>query len=364
MARTFQAAVGAQTIFQMIVVTNPENACTLNGAEVLTTSHPLPSQAGADAAIKVEAMLEQAGPQDQVVALISGGGSALLPAPKVGISLADKIIVNALLLAKGFDIRQINLIRQALSRLKGGGMLRIAAPTPVTAFILSDVIGDDLAVIASGPTVAPIGKATDAIALLQNARLWEKIPFSVKQVLKASQTALERLPSAKNILIASNWTALAAMRAACPIKATIICNNLVGDVQNAAQTILKAAEIWDGNSPTALIFGGETTVTLRGTGMGGRNQELALRIAQAHSALPQNFAFISGGTDGRDGPTDSAGGIVDAGSWARIAKAGGDPTALLANNDSYQALSLSQDLLFTKTTGTNVADVQVLILIP
>ena len=368
MATAFQDAVGQNgamgQIAQMIVVTNPENIRPIVGAEVLATSHPLPSQAGADAANQVEAMLQKAGAQDTVVALISGGGSALLPAPKAGISLEDKIAVNALLLANGLDIRQMNLIRQSLSRLKGGGMVLAAAPAPVVAFILSDVIGDDLAVIASGPTVAPIGTPQEACAILKKGGLWEALPASVQTVLTSPHQVPKTLQATQNILIASNTLALAAMAQAAPISTQIVNAALIGDVEAAASQIIAAAQDWDQKTTTVILFGGETTVTLRGTGLGGRNQELALLIAQKANLLPPNFVFLSGGTDGRDGPTDAAGGMVDAQSWQRIIQGGGDPVALLANNDSNRALALAGDLIITGATGTNVADVQLLILQP
>ncbi|MDZ4096270.1 MAG: MOFRL family protein [Paracoccaceae bacterium] len=142
----------------------------------------------------------------------------------------------------------------------------------------------------------------------------------------------------------------------------IVSDHLTGDVGNACAAIVKAAGSWDGRTPACLIFGGETTVTLRGTGRGGRNQELALRVALA--GLPGRWVFLSGGTDGRDGPTNAAGGIVDAGSLARMQAAGIDARAALANNDSYTALAASGDLLITGATGTNVADVQILLLMP
>ncbi|MDZ4095626.1 MAG: glycerate-2-kinase family protein, partial [Paracoccaceae bacterium] len=159
-----------------LVVTNSENRRDLPGARVLVAGHPVPDANGAAAAADVSALLAAAGPQDRVVALISGGGSALLPAPASGLTLEDKAAVNRMLLANGFEITQMNAVRQQLSTLKGGGMLRLAAPAPVAAFILSDVIGDDLRVIASGPTVAPIGTRDSARALLQTGGVWDQVP--------------------------------------------------------------------------------------------------------------------------------------------------------------------------------------------
>lgn len=345
--------------FCALVVTNYENARPVAGAEVMAAGHPVPDENGAMAARMVEARLRAAGPADRVVALISGGGSALLPAPLEGVSLADKAVTNRILLGAGLDITQMNLVRQALSRLKGGGLLRVAAPAPVTAYILSDVIGDDLRVVASGLTVAPIGPRSDARALLQGADLWDDLPQTVQRALEMPDAA-DRLPDAQNILIGSNRISLAAVCAAAGPDAVIVSDALTGDVADATRTILQAAQHPAG--ARCLVFGGETTVTLRGNGLGGRNQELALRVAMGMPDLGRDWLFLSGGTDGRDGPTDAAGGVVDGGTVGRIRAAGGDPAAILANNDSHRGLALAQDLLITGATGTNVADVQILLL--
>lgn len=350
----------------ILVVTNTENARDLPGARVMAAGHPVPDADGARAAAAVAALLSAAGPGDRVVALISGGGSALLPAPVAGLTLADKADVNRLLLAHGAPIAAINLIRQYLSRLKGGGMLRLAAPAPVTAYILSDVIGDDLRAIASGPTVAPLGTRAEAVATLHRLGLWGQIPASVRDHLSQPQPKVAPAPPARNILIGSNRKSLMAVRdAARDLDARIVSDALTGDVGAAAAAIVAAARAAPAGRLSCLIFGGETTVTLRGTGRGGRNQELALRVALAAEALPPgDWAFLSGGTDGRDGPTDAAGGLVDAGTQVRTRAAGRDPAALLADNDSHAALRAAGDLLITGPTGTNVADVQILLIRP
>lgn len=343
--------------FEALVVTNYENARPVAGAIVNAAGHPVPDENGAKAAWAVEAMLLNAKPVDRVIALISGGGSALLPAPVAGVTLAEKAEVSRLLLGAGVDISQLNLVRQSLSRLKGGGLLRAAQPAPVTAYILSDVIGDDLRVIASGLTVAPVGSRADARNLLQSLNLWPRLPESVRAALAKDESPQPPLTAA-NHLIGSNRKSLEAMAAATP-GAQIVSDRLTGDVAEAAAQIIAAAQ---SATTGTLIFGGETTVTLRGTGLGGRNQELALRVAMAMPNLGRPWAFLSGGTDGRDGPTDAAGGLVDAGTVPRIHAAGGDPVALLANNDSHRALCLAKDLVVTGATGTNVADVQILTL--
>lgn len=346
---------------EVLVVTNYENARPLPGAVVHAAGHPVPDANGAQAAQAVEALLHGATASDRVVALVSGGGSALLPAPVAGLSLADKADTSRILLAAGLDITQMNQVRQGLSRLKGGGFLRVAAPAPVVAYILSDVIGDDLRVIASGLTVAPIATHAETRSLLQARGLWEDLPEAARQALARPDPSPAPQP-ARNLLIGSNRKSLEAMRAAYGPGAVIVSDALTGDVGEAAERIITAAQ--QAGSDRCLIFGGETTVTLRGDGLGGRNQELALRIALGMPDLGRNWVFLSGGTDGRDGPTEAAGGLVDAGTPARIRAAGFDPQALLANNDSNRALAAAGDLLITGGTGTNVADVQALLLGP
>ncbi|MEZ5793282.1 glycerate kinase type-2 family protein [Albidovulum sp.] len=347
---------------EVIVVTNYENARDLPGATVLASGHPVPDENGLAAADRVEGMLRAATPADRVIALISGGGSALLPAPIAGLSLDEKAELNRILLANGFEITEINLIRQQVSRLKGGGFLRATA-APLTAYILSDVIGDDLRVIASGPTVAPIGTRAQARALLRSKGLWESIPSAARAILERDAPSAQ-VPEARNLLVGSNRKSLNAVAVAAGPEAQIVNDRLTGDVAQAAKEIVNAARNAAADRNLCLVFGGETTVTLRGNGVGGRNQELALRVALAMPELQREWVFLSGGTDGRDGPTDAAGGIVDGGTIARIRHSGGDPDALLANNDSHAALELSGDLLITGATGTNVADVQLLLLRP
>ena len=350
--RMAQPAMAAFPGARTLIVTNYENALAIEGAEVFAAGHPVPDTNGEMAGRAVIAALEAAG--GPVLALISGGGSALLPAPAEGITLAEKARVNAALLASGLDIRAMNLVRQQVSRLKGGGMLRAAAPFPVTALILSDVIGDDLSAIASGPTVAPLGTAPEARALLEEVNVWDAMPESVKLCLNEAKIPAA-LPPARNILVGSNALSVAAMaKAAGPC--VVLDPPVEGDVGDAALRICDAA------GPGVTLWGGETTVQIRASGKGGRNQELALRIASEGKARGwMDWACLQGGSDGRDGPVDAAGGLVDHGTLNRIVAAGGSPERLLANNDSYAALALAGDLLMTGATGTNVADLGVMI---
>ncbi len=353
--RMAQAAVAHVSGAEVIVITNYENAQGVDYAEVSAAGHPVPDDGGAKAARHVITKLQALGQGDQVLALISGGGSALMPAPSDGISLQDKAEVNRLLLSCGAEIGEMNLIRQQISDLKGGGLLRIAAPAKVRALILSDVVGDDLRLIASGPTVAPVGTREQAVDLLKSYAVWEGLPASVRAHFSTPAPDLPPLPQAENQLVGSNPISVAAMKQVAGA-ATVHTDPLTGDVAQAAEIVMKS-----GTGIT--LFGGETTVKLTGTGLGGRNQELALRVAMLaeQQGWGDDWVFLSGGTDGRDGPCDAAGGIVDGGTLKRMREAGVSPKDMLANNDSYHALQAAGDLLMTGATGTNVADLQVLI---
>lgn len=336
-----------------LVVTNAENAAPVTGARVLIGGHPVPDAGSAAAG---QAILDAAGPLGaggHCLALISGGGSALAVAPVAGVTLEEKAEVSRLLLGAGLDIKAMNLVRQHLSRLKGGGLARACAPATVAALILSDVVGDDLGAIASGPTVPPQGPPEAARALLEQTGLWPHLPESCRRAL--AEAIPSDTPATATRLIGSNRLSAEAMLAATP-GATLDPVPLEGDVGGAAARIAARA----GQGPGLTLWGGETTVVLRGQGRGGRNQELALRVALALRDIQGPWAFLSGGTDGRDGPTDAAGALVDDGTLARIAAAGMDVQAMLAENDSYPMLAAAGDLLMTGGTGTNVADLQIL----
>ena len=350
----------------LICVTHRENTDTVAGTEVFRAGHPVPDEVGAQAALRVQAALQETTAGDVVIALISGGGSALLPAPPPGVSLEDKQALNRCLLGSGLNINMMNAVRQQVSMLKGGGMLHLAAPAPVTAYILSDVIGDDLRAIASGPTVSPIATRAEVRDLLARTGIMASLPESIRHHLRQPE-ARTTPPEAQNHLIGGNRESLAAAAAALAPRfaASVEAEPLVGDVSAAATTIYETLmRRVDAPGPTAVIWGGETTVTLRGDGLGGRNQEMALRLACLMDRAPVSrpWVFLSAGTDGRDGPTDAAGGIVDQATIARISAAGGAPEALLARNDSNAALRMADDLFITGATGTNVADIQVLLL--
>lgn len=364
-----------------IAITNHENAIALKNIEVISAGHPLPDKAGLKATHQLIERLKKTLAGELVLVLVSGGGSALIPCPTEGITLDDKIATTDLLLASGATIMQINCVRKHLSRLKGGHLAKLAAPADLHALILSDVLGDDLSSIASGPTVPDNTTFAEAIAILEEKKIWDKVALNVKTLLKKGvQGEIKETPkpdelffeNTSHTLIGSNSVSLKAMSKAATAlgyKTEVFSEQLTGEAKDAAELWVQHTKhrTESGlNQPTALLSGGETTVTLKGTGRGGRNQEMALSFAinAEIQALKGKWTFLSGGTDGRDGPTDAAGGMVDPETIYRIKQKKANPEQRINNNDSYSALKKSQDLIMTGATGTNVADLQVLLIQP
>ncbi|MCQ8119672.1 glycerate kinase type-2 family protein [Methylomonas rosea] len=363
-----------------MVVTNYDNIDVVENCQVFGAGHPLPDAAGLHAAKTLATRLSNANPGELVLLLISGGGSALLPYPAAGINLAEKILTTRLLLASGATINQINCVRKHLSQLKGGGLARFAAPADLHALILSDVLDNDLSAIASGPSVPDDTTFVDAIAVLESFGIWQQIPLSVQKHLQEGAQGLQiETPKSgdpifqhsSHTLVGSNATSVdAAMDQAFKLgyQTRLYSKQLCGEARLVAEQLaLHALSVAAATTqPLALIAGGETTVTLTGTGKGGRNQEMALAFALAveKHGLNCTWTFLSGGTDGRDGPTDAAGGIVDNDTLQRMRDAALDPDAMLNDNNAYPALKAANDLLRYGTTGTNVADLQILLLHP
>ncbi|MGB0505273.1 MAG: glycerate kinase type-2 family protein [Pikeienuella sp.] len=363
-APMMRAVLGHCSPNAAILVTNYENEVDIAGVECLGAGHPTPDANGAAAADVVIRLLENTVEGDKVVLLLSGGGSALTPAPIDGLSLDEKIALNDLTLKSGAPIDAMNTVRKRLSRLKGGGFANLAAPAVVTSLILSDVPGDDIAVVASGPTVGNTDAPEAAEGILRQYGLWDQAPAPVRDLLRAD--VVEQTAEVENILIGGNAPSVDAMVAAAPADYAMRRYDgwMDGDVAEAAVQI--ATDMRGATEPTLFLYGGETTVVVTGNGRGGRNQELALRIALLMEAEPPRgeWLFLSGGTDGRDGPTDAAGGVVDAATLSAMRSAGVDPEAELANNNAYDALAAAKALLMTGATGTNVADLQVGVVCP
>jgi glycerate-2-kinase len=328
-------------------------------------------------------MVRRADEKTLVICLLSGGGSSLLVAPHRGITLEDKQRTTGLLLRAGATIDELNTVRKHLSAVKGGRLAQIAHPATVLTLILSDVIGDRLDVIASGPTTSDSSTFSDAVAVIERYRLKAELPRSVNALLERGMSRQEpetaRSADAcflrtRNVIVGSSAQALAAARekaASLGWRPEVITTELRGDVRDAARLLARKAVLArDEMKPgerRCLLSGGETTVVVRGTGKGGRNQELALAFALEIAGV-SGITLLSAGTDGTDGPTDAAGAVVD-GSVVNTARRHGiHPEVYLGNNDSYaffqrlDTQSGEQHHLKTGPTGTNVMDIQIILI--
>ena len=374
MAQAVEELLGARVGGGVVVVKYGHGA-SLDRIQVREAGHPLPDEAGRAGAAAVFDLVRQAGAGDLVLCLISGGGSALLPLPVDGIDLEAKQVTTELLLASGATIHEINTIRKHLSRIKGGGLARAAAPARVVSLILSDVVGDDLDVIASGPTVADPTTYGDGLRILRRFGLLEKVPSAVRRHLEraaggeAAETPKPGDPvfeKVHNQLVGGNRDALlaAAEKArALGYHTVVLSAMLEGEAREAGRFISRIAREArrSGNPappPACILCGGETTVTVRGGGRGGRNTELALAAA-LDIAGEDGLLVLSAGTDGSDGPTDAAGAFADWKTLGRARKAGLDPARFLDENDSYRFFDRLGDLLMTGPTRTNVMDLQI-----
>ena len=369
MTNAAQELISANLLGNAIAVTNYENVVAVENVEVIGASHPLPNLAGFEAAKKIAQIAKNAKTNELVLVLISGGGSALIPYPIDSISLDEKIATTNLLLSCGATIHEINCVRKHLSELKGGNLAKLIAPAQCYALILSDVLGDDLSVIASGTTVADESTFAEAVVILKTKNVWNDVPQSVRNYLEQAISETPKvIENVENTLIGSNAMSVeAAVKTAQSLGYDVIRYDypLCGEARDVAEKfVLTAKSKSPENGKTAFITGGETTVTLRGNGKGGRNQEMALAfaIAAEKHGLADEWGFLSGGTDGIDGISPAAGGMVDNGTLQRMKTAGTNPVELLENNDSYAALKSSNDLLMTGATGTNVADLQILLI--
>jgi hydroxypyruvate reductase len=340
--------------------------------EICAARHPLPDERGVAATRRIATLLEGATERDLVLILISGGGSALLTLPAPGISLDDMQVLTAALLACGATINEINCLRKHLDLVKGGGLARMAAPATVATLILSDVVGSPLDVIASGPTVPDSTTFADAYAVLQRYHLDTQIPAAVMAQIHAGlrgetpETPKEGDPvfaQVNNLLVGSNpqaaAAALEAARAA-GFNALVLTTYLQGEAREAGRVLAAVGRELAASGqplprPACLICGGETTVTLRGKGRGGRNQELALAAVQDLAGLP-DVALVTLATDGGDGPTDAAGAVVTGETLKRAQAAGLDPDLALDHNDAYPFFAVLDDLLKPGATETNVND--------
>ncbi|HML02719.1 MAG TPA: glycerate kinase [Candidatus Bathyarchaeia archaeon] len=347
--------------------------------ELHESSHPFPDESGVEGTRRMLAIADQAEEGDLVVCLISGGGSSLMPLPRGEISLQDKRKVTEALLKAGATINEINTVRKHISEFKGGWLAKRAYPATILNLVLSDVLGDPLDFIASGPTVPDSTTFRNAIMVLERYGLWDGVPASVRKVLNDGKNgAIPETPKASdeaftkvyNVIIGNCRTASRAALESLKsngLTSLLLTSLLEGEARSVGVMLSSIAReiVVSGNpvqKPSGIVAGGETTVSVVGRGRGGRNQEIALSAVEKLNAL-DGAVVASLSTDGIDGPTDAAGAIVDGKTLMRARKADLSAEKFLADNDSYNYFSKLGDLLFTGPTGTNVNDVSVIVVL-
>jgi glycerate 2-kinase len=371
MARAAERVLGRRIAAGLLNV-KYGHVAKLRRIELHECGHPVPDAAGVAGAGRIAAMVSAAGARDLVICLISGGGSALLPLPADPITLEEKQATTRLLLACGASIHEINAIRKHISRIKGGQLARLAAPATVCSLLLSDVVGDDLDVIGSGPTAPDGSSFSQVAAIFAKYGIAAQVPAAVRARIDAGvRGEIDETPKpgdrlfsrVRNVVVGSNRLALDAAAAKARelgYRVLVLSSRIEGETREVARMHAAIArEIADTGRPVrppaCIITGGETTVTLKGHGLGGRNQEFVL--AAAIDLAGVGAVVFSAGTDGTDGPTDAAGAIADGATLARKP----DAAAYLANNDSYHYFADLGDLVKTGPTNTNVMDVRLLL---
>ena len=345
--------------------------------ELHECGHPVPDEAGVAGAERIAALAREAGAEDLVVFLGSGGGSALMPSPAPPVTLEEKQTTTRLLLASGANIHEVNAVRKHISLLKGGELSRLAQPASVLSLLLSDVIGDDLDVIGSGPTAPDASTFAAARAVLEKYGLLDRAPLSVlNRIVAGRRGEIPETPkpgdklfqNVQNLVVGSNALAVSAAALEArrlgfrPLVLSTLIEGETRDVARMHAAIAKEVGLSGRpvKPPVCLISGGETTVTLRGDGLGGRNQEFVLAAAMDLAGV-DDVVVLSGGTDGTDGPTDAAGAIADGRTVSRATQLGLGPAKMLAANNSYRFFEPLGDLVKTGPTNTNVMDVRLVL---
>lgn len=385
MAAGFELALGGRIDSGLVIVPDaPRASCSR--ITLTVGRHPLPDERGERSTGRILEMARSADARTLLIGLFSGGASALLAAPADGLTLEEKAETTRLLLLSGADIAEVNTVRKHLSAIKGGLLAAAAHPAPVLSLLISDVVGDRLEVIASGPTFPDGSTFVDAREVLGRKRLLQRVPTAVREHLERG--VLGMIPdtpkpgntlfrNVRHCVAASNRMALEAAAAGARslgYEVVLLGAEVEGDAREAARMLAGEARrvaqhLAPGSRSVCLLSGGETTVTVTGPGVGGRNQEFALAFALEIDGL-EGVVLLSGGTDGVDGPTDAAGAIVD-GDTAKLARSVGlDPVASLRENDSHRFFvelgrrAGSSPLLVTGPTGTNVMDIQAVVVRP
>lgn len=381
MALALEESLGAAIEKGLVIVKYGHTDAGLAKIEQREASHPLPDEAGIQATRSILDLITCAGESTLVICLLSGGASSLMVQPAPGISLEEKQGTTRLLLEAGASIGEVNCVRKHLSVVKGGRLAQAAHPAPVLALILSDVIGDPLDVIASGPTAPDPTTFRDAAGVIEKYRLAHLLPPAVAAFIERGtaggepETAKNGDPCfrrTRNLIVGGISIALAAARdqaSAAGLPCEVITAGLQGEAREAARALagfaLRRKNALKPGERCCFLSGGETTVTVRGPGIGGRNQELALAFATEIENVP-GITLLSAGTDGTDGPTDAAGAIVDGETAMKARQTGLDPKDYLDRNDSYvffqqyDARTGDTSHLLTGPTGTNVMDVQII----
>ena len=357
-----------------VVVTRYGYSAPTRNVRVMEASHPVPDLAGLEASGALLDAVDGLTADDLVVALVCGGGSALLPAPPEGLTLDDEIAVNRALLASGAPIGEMNAVRKHLSRIKGGRLAAAAAPARVVSLVVSDIPGDNPALVASGPTVPDPARRDEALAIV--ARYGMDLPRAVIQHLKSGAADAPHPDDAVfaghdvRVIASARRSLEAAARVARDqgVTPVILSDAIEGEARDigrmhgalAREIAVNASPF---RPPVALLSGGETTVTVRGPeGRGGRNAELALSLARDIAGL-DHVTALSADTDGIDGTEDNAGAFADSSTWSRLRDLGTDPAAMLADNDSWSAFDRLGDLFVTGPTGTNVNDFRAVLIL-
>ena len=377
MARGALSVLGERLAGGVVIVPAGQGEDELAGLEVFAGGHPIPNREGVEGARAIRSLARQAGADDLFLVLISGGGSALMTSPTDDVSLEEIQATTDCLLRAGADIGELNIVRKHLDRLKGGQLAQAAAPTPVVALVLSDVVGDPLDVIASGPVTADPTTFEEAVAVIEEFELWNETPEAVRRHLAAGvEGGVPETPKpgascfrgVETAIVGNNRMAAEAARAraeslgyAAVVTSTVITGEARDVGRDLALSALRLERNGDPMAPPAcLVSAGETTVTVTGPGRGGRNQEVALSAALELEGAT-DLLVGSFGTDGVDGPTDAAGALAFGDSLARARGCGRDPSAALADNDSYRFFAELGDLIVTGPTGTNVMDIHLVL---
>jgi glycerate 2-kinase len=377
MAAAVEAITGTRLTAGIVVTKQGHATSRLRRIEIIEAGHPIPNHAGIRASAAIRALLTELNARDLVLVAISGGASALLSAPAQPITLGAKQKTTDLLLRAGATIYELNAVRKHISTLKGGQLASLAYPATVVGLILSDVIGDRLDVIGSGPTAPDPSTFTDATDVLRKFGLLKTVPGTVRERLEQGlREEIGETPKpgdpifqhVHNIVIGSNRLALEAAAREAKTRGfhpLILSSVIEGEAREVARTHAQICRevAMSGNpvpSPACLLSGGETTVTVKGKGKGGRNQEFALAAALEIDGL-RDSVVLSAGTDGTDGPTDAAGAIATGETIRRARQRGLDPAKHLTENDAYPFFDALGNLVKTGPTGTNVMDIHVLL---